>query len=193
MNLWHGGRDLEYNYREYPGSSKGNWEHGPGLYLTTHYLTARKYAKGNGKTYNVEIEIENKINIEDINISLTSISEFVNNFVIGKKRKVFLDSVYENVERMNSKDKIKASHFLNLIINFDAINSSKTKDLNNFLVENKVDYSVVNNYGGRNETVIVIFNNDMIKKVEFIPSKNVSLDDYEIDISFNKKNQLKII
>ncbi len=29
--------------------SKGRYESGPGLYLTTHYETARKYAKGGRK------------------------------------------------------------------------------------------------------------------------------------------------
>ena len=42
MNVWHGGK-LEDSYQDSISHKKGRWEHGPGLYLTTHYDTAKKY------------------------------------------------------------------------------------------------------------------------------------------------------
>ena len=42
---------------------------------------------------------------------------------------------------------------------------------------------MVNNFKGRDETVMVIFNLQKIKKVRAVPAKEVSLDEYVIDVS----------
>jgi hypothetical protein len=182
--LWHGGRDLEYSYRENHSFKKSRWEHGPGLYLTTHYERASKYAKGGGKTYKVEIEEGNDIN--NIKIDLLHVNEFINQYIIKSKKAELLDCIYDNVKRMNSGNQICADYFLNLIINMDAITTPKANHLQNFLVSHNVDYSVVNNFGGRNETVLVVFNQEKIKKVKHVSAKDVSLNDWELNFNLNR-------
>lgn len=190
LTLWHGGRDLEYNYQTFQSSRKGKWEHGPGIYLTTHYERASSYAKGGGKTYLVEFTEGN--NIDDIKLSLSCVYEFVNTYVIKKKCKEVIDCIKNNAQRTSTDDTIKASYFLNIMINFDAISPSKTHYLNQFLVENKADYGIVNNFGGRPETVFVIFNNKLIQKVKSIPAKEVNLNQWEIPVEFVAKLLPKI-
>ena len=51
------------------------------------------------------------------------------------------------------------------------------------MVEHNVDFGLVNNFKGRDETVMVIFNLQKIKKVRAVPAKEVSLDEYVIDVS----------
>lgn len=189
LTLWHGGRDLEYNYRTFQSSRKGKWEHGPGIYLTTHYERASNYAKGGGKTYLVEFSEGN--NIDDIKLSLSSVYEFVNKYVIKKKSKEVIDCIKNNAQRTSNDDSIKASYFLNIMINFDAISPSKTHYLNEFLVEHKADYGIVNNFGGRPETVFIIFNNKLIQKVKSVPAKEVALTQWEIPVEFVAKLSLK--
>lgn len=185
LTLWHGGRDLEYNYHTFQSSRKGKWEHGPGIYLTTHYERASSYAKGGGKTYLVEFR--EGTHIDDVKLSLISVYEFVNTYAIKKKSKEVIDCIKNNAQRTSSDDTIKASYFLNIMINFDAISPGKTHYLNQFLIENGVDYGTVNNFGGRPETVFVIFNNKVIQKVKAIPSKEISLNQWEIPIEFVAK------
>lgn len=185
LTLWHGGRDLEYNYHTFQSSRKGKWEHGPGIYLTTHYERASSYAKGGGKTYLVEFR--EGTHIDDVKLSLISVYEFVNTYAIKKKSKEVIDCIKNNAQRTSSDDTIKASYFLNIMINFDAISPGKTHHLNQFLIENGVDYGTVNNFGGRPETVFVIFNNKVIQKVKAIPSKEISLNQWEIPIEFVAK------
>lgn len=182
LTLWHGGRDLEHNYRSFQTSRKGKWEHGPGIYLTTHYERAYSYAKGGGKTYLVEFKEGN--NIDNVNLSLSFVYEFINSYVVKKKAKEVIDCIKENSNRLSNDDTIKASYFLNIMINFDAIMPSKTYHLNKFLVDNGADYSIVNHFGGREETVFVIFNNDIIHKVKSVPAKEVSLNQWELSVSF---------
>lgn len=190
LTLWHGGRDLEYNYRSFQSSRKGSWEHGPGIYLTTHYERASSYAKGGGKTYLVEFNEGN--NIDNVKIPLNQIYEFVNLYVIKKKAKEVIDCIKDNSNRTSDGESIKASYFLNILINFDAISPSKTDKLNQFLVDSGADYSIVDNFGGRPETVFVIFNNQLINKVKFVPAKQVDLSQWELPCAFFQQKSLKI-
>lgn len=185
LTLWHGGRDLEYSYKSFQSSKKGRWEHGPGVYLTTHYERASSYAKGGGKTYLVEFSEGN--DIENVKIPLSEVYEFVNFYVIKKKTKEVLDCILSNSQRTSDDNSIKASYFLNIMINFDAIMPSKTEKLNEFLVNKGVDYSIVNRFGGRDETVFVIFNNNLIQKVKPVPAKEVNLSMWEIEPKFVAK------
>lgn len=189
LTLWHGGRDLEHNYKAFQSSRKGKWEHGPGIYLTTHYERAFSYAKGGGKTYLVEFKEGN--NIDNVQLSLSSVYEFVNTYVIKKKAKEVIDCIKENSSRTSNNDTIRASYFLNIMINFDAIMPAKTHYLNKFLVDNGADYSVVNHFGGRPETVFVIFNNNIIHKVKPVPAKEVLLNQWELPVVFESKILLK--
>lgn len=190
LTLWHGGRDLEYSYHSFQSSRKGKWEHGPGIYLTTHYERASSYAKGGGKTYLVEFSEGN--NIENVYIPLSEIYEFVNLYVIKRKAKEVIDCIKDNSKRTSNGDTIKASYFLNIMINFDALSPAKTNNLNEFLVNHGADYSVVDNFGGRAETVFVIFNNKLIHKVKSIPAKDVDLSQWELPVSFLQKILPKI-
>ncbi len=189
MKLWHGGRDLEYSYNEIKKSSKGRWEYGPGLYLTTHYETARKYAKGGGKTYHVHVELGNNIN--NVKINLEDTLSFIKNNVVKSKQKELIFDLHNNMKRMNLVNEVEANVLLNLIINTEAVVGEKTIKLNEFLVQNKVDYSIVDRFSGRDETVVVIFNPKQIKKVSPIKSNEVSPDEYELTFEYHKNKKLK--
>lgn len=188
ITLWHGGRDLEYSYESFGGSTKKRWEHGPGLYLTTHYETASKYAKGGGKTYLVTIEEGN--DIEKTFIDTYLVKAFVSEYLIKSKQKVVLEDINEHLSRVKDNGKICASILLNLTINHDAIASTKTHFLNHFLVDNGVDFGYITRFTGRDETAVVVFNNKKIKKVKAVMAKNVNLEDYELHFDINSFTHL---
>lgn len=168
--LFHGGRGLEFNWRDSISHKKGRWEYGPGLYLTTHYDTAYKYAKGGGSIYLVTFTQGNAIS--DVQISSTDAFRFVEWYVVGSKKKTVKNDITSNMDRMKS-DNIDAEHFLNIIINNDAIQNTKTSNLKQFLIEHGVDYSK-QRYGGRDEYVYVIINPAIITKVEKIKASSVT-------------------
>lgn len=188
IDLWHGGRNLEYSYKEFGGTRNKKWEYGPGLYLTTHYERARSYAKGGGTTYLVTIEEGN--NLENVMVDIAELNEFVLSHVIRSKQKRILKDLHRNFEYSNNPPYIHLNILLNLIINDEAILNTKTHILNNFLVEKGADYSLVKNYGGRNETVLVIFNREKIKKVKATKAAEVDLTDYEKTFIFTEHTSL---
>lgn len=192
IELWHGGKDLEYSYHTFKPTKKQRWVHGPGLYLTTHYERALKYAKGRGSTYKIELNIDNTKEIHQVDIPIENALEFIQKNIIKKHQTKIIEDIYEAMDRKNSISHIPASSFLNLIINYEAIQNSKTKALNQFLIDQGVDYEAVTNYGGRNETVFVIYNLSIIQSVKAIPAKNVSLDDWVFEIDPNISTPHKI-
>ena len=179
IKLWHGGRDLESNYKENFSSKKGRWEHGAGLYLTTHYETARKYSKGNGKTYEVTVDVDPSKCISNIQIPAQEALEFYSKHLKKSTLEMCSTGLHKLMKRMNNFDSVCSDNFQNLIINYEAINNTKTHLITEFLVANGIQYGLVKNYSGRDESVLVVYDKSIIKKVEHIAAKDVSLDLYE--------------
>lgn len=164
MSLWHGGR-LDDSYKETISQAKGRYEYGPGLYLITHYDTAKKYAKGSRRLYLITIKKGNDLN--DVQLSKESVLEFVNNYVIKSKRKEVLARMEKYL-----KETMNADNFLNIIINSDAIQSTNTQYLRKFLIDNKVDYCIVKNAFGWDATMVVLFNMDLIVSKKVVEPKD---------------------
>lgn len=184
LTLYHGGRGLEYGgYREVVPNAKGRWEHGPGLYLTTSYQRAQSYAKGGRKVYKVTISKGN--DIRRALLPLQAVKDFVNQHVVKSKRQSFMDDIERIINQRKLVDQFPATSFVTLLINDDAMNSSKTPILNNFLVDNGIDYSIVNNYGGSGETVVALFNRSLIKNAVAVGKEKIT--DYEVDFPWGEK------
>jgi len=161
QQVWHGGdltdSDNTVNHK------KDRYEYGAGLYTTTHYDTARKYSKGNRKLY--LLTIKQGTNIDSVVLDKEPTYNFINNYVIKNKRQ-------EIIDRLERYPTIKANVFNNLVINLYAIKPSNTGQLRNFLVDNKVDYMIVNNAFGWGELMVVIYNMDIIVNKKIITSKD---------------------
>ena len=189
ITMWHGGRDLEHSYKE-SISAKGLWEHGPGLYLTTSYSRARQYAKGGGTTYKVIVQEGN--DITNIQIPIEKVTDFIGSHVIKNKRDELLTDIHSNMKRMNVTSHIKAEHFLNLVINLEAIKKTNTDKLSDFLVESGADYGFTSHYGGNDETIMVIFNKAKIQSVKRVIAKDVDLNEYNLIPSFSNVKKLAV-
>lgn len=180
MTLWHGGRNLEFDYRDVLSHDKGRWEHGPGLYLTTHRATAERYAKGGRKLYRVTVS-EGR-DIDDVLIPLQDMIDFVNQNIKGAKKSQIISDL-RAIEQRRGTGMIMAEVIVNLCLNWSAIANSKTSILRQFLIDHGVDYALVKNFGGRRgDTVMVVMNPKIIQKVEIV-SPNTARDD-EVPFEF---------
>ena len=164
MNFWHGGNlDL---YDDVIAQRSGRYEYGPGLYLTTHFETARKYAKGGRKMYLVTVR--KGTDISDKRLRLELAIKFVNEFAMASKRKETIDFLTER-----SRDaSISASSFLNELVNQKAIRPSNTVKLRSFLVANQIDYELVHSPFGWGETMMVLYNMDLIVSKKILGSRD---------------------
>jgi len=158
IQLWHGGNLEEYN--DIIAQKNGRYEYGAGLYLTSHKETAIKYAKGSRKLY--LITIEKGVDISDATLDATKVYAFVNKYVLGGKKK----EVKDRIGKWVKEGKIKAYIFNNIMLNEKALSSSNTKNLRSFLIENGIDYDIVDNAFGWGETMLVLYNMDKILEIQ---------------------------
>lgn len=182
ITLYHGGRGLEYGgHREIVPNAKGRWEHGPGLYLTTSYSRARSYAKGGRKVY--KVVIRRGTNLRGSTISYQAVQQFTKQYIMARSRKSFIEDINTIMARYDLTDRVPSDVFVNLIINDNLLSSSKTPVLNKFLVDNGIDYSIVTNYGGSGETVVALFNRNLI--VDVSPLGKETITDYNVSFPWN--------
>lgn len=171
-NFWHGGNLDEYS--DIIAQKNGRYEFGSGLYLTTQYDIAKKYSKGSRKLYIVTVELGNDIN--DSQIKTSEAIDFVKKYCVTSKRK-------EITQYLTSYDKegyVKAYLFNNMLINHKAIKPSNTKILRQFLVDNNIDYEIINNAFGFGEDMMVLYNmNKIVKTTIFGPKDRMNNYNFE--------------
>lgn len=173
MNFYHGGNLDDYD--DSIAQKNGRYEYGPGLYLITHYETARKYAKGSRKLYLVTVKTG--VELSTAKLGVESVYDFVDSYVIGSKKK----EVKQRLEKYIKSDKISASVFSNVLLNEQAIKSTNTKYLRNFLIENGIDYEIVNNPFGWHEVMMVLYNMKKIVKIIQIKSTD-TIEHYDLKV-----------
>ena len=178
LTLWHGG-NLEFA-QENISHKGGRWEHGPGLYLTTHYDTARKYAKGSRKLY--QIVIRKGTNITEVNIPIAVVKEFIDTYFVRARKK----DVAERIDKRVKDNKINADTFLNITFNEQAIKNTDTDKLREFLVKQGVDYSIVDNAFGWSERMIVLFNMRNIVSKRIVPAKE-KIETFDLPTEWGRK------
>lgn len=180
ITLWHGGRGLEFNYRDIIAHRTGRWEHGPGLYLTTHYETAAKYAKGGGKTYLVTVR--QGTDIDSCTVPLEDAVEFVNRYVVGRMKKPVIADLQDNLNRVGH---LNADVIVNLCLNRSALSPASTEYLRKFLIDHGVDYISVNRFGGRDEKLLVVVNPAVVIRVDIVPAKAVTENERILPFTFS--------
>lgn len=177
MSFWHGGR-LDDAYSDTISHKKGRWEFGPGLYLTTNYYTVQKYAKGSRRLYMITIEKGN--DARDVELPFNIVLSFIDKYVIGVKKK----ELKWSVERYSEKGTVDAQVFINMIVNHLAIKNSDTFKLREFLVNNGVDYSIVDNAFGWGERMMVLFNMRKIVEKKVVTPKD-KIEEWDLPSNWN--------
>lgn len=160
MSFWHGGNLDDYDLGV--SHKPGRWEYGPGLYLTTQYDTAKKYAKGSRKFYMVTVR--EGIDLNNSNLSVSVFSKFVHDYVIKNKQ----GEVNAAIDRRQKNGMLNGNTFLTILINNKAIKNTDTHVLRKFFVSNEIDYLTVDNAFGWHERMLVLFNMNKIYNVTHI-------------------------
>ena len=164
-NYWHGG-NLE-DYDDIISQKNGRYEYGAGLYITTHYETAKKYAKGSRKLYLVTVE--NGVDINDAYLPTDKVSEFIMSFVIKTQRK----EIFSRLDKYITDKGIKASTFNTIILNEKAVKPSNTRYLRELYIDNGIDYDIVDNPFGWHEEMMVLYNMKKIINVITVTGKDI--------------------
>lgn len=163
MSFYHGGQ-LDYGFEDTVNHKKGRFEYGPGLYLITRYATAATYAKGSRKLYLVTVK--KGTDIEDIIISKDIVLDWLNKNLSSNKKNLVLKYI-------ENRFPTPAYILNNIMINHDILTSKNSNSFRKFLVENGIDYSIVNSpFGWTHSKMLVVFNFKKIVSVKKITPKD---------------------
>lgn len=174
--LYHGAQRWE-GMPEIRPHRKGQAEHGPGIYLTTSWETANKYAKGGGAVYRMTLDSPRGW-AENVRISAADIREFaMQTLGKGKAAKDLLAAV----DRVSARtgDMVPAFAVIAMFVNADIASGRHGPALAQFLERHGVDASHVHQ---GNEDWVVVFNPALIKRVEKLGPKDVGSPEYPFDL-----------
>ena len=172
IKVWHGSKRWEGS-PEVRGHKKGRYEAGPGIYTTTSYATAKKYAKGGGALMLLTLDPNLRL-ANTVNIPLAEMLNFLKNTRMKAKKEIAAD-LTRHAERMN-KNEISANILINLIVNWDAGAGEAGRALAYFLVTHGVDAEIDRKSG---EDWIVVINPKIIKSYKKVSSSEISPDMYD--------------
>jgi hypothetical protein len=168
MTFYHGGNLDDYD--EAVAHKKGRYEFGAGLYLTTHYGTAARYAKGSRKLYLVTVERGN--DSETSYLNWDDVDRFLMSYCVKSK----CNEIMIRLRKYVIDNNIKAYLLVNVLLNEDGIKPNNTPALRKFLVDSGIDYQMVSNAFGWGEKMLVLYNMKKIVKLQRVDSRADVID-----------------
>lgn len=176
--MWHGGKRWEGSPEIRP-ARQGKYECGPGLYLTTSYLRARKYAAGGKVTTRVTLA-DGVRWLEQATLPLRELLDYVQTAPrVSNRKKLESDLIRYYADAAQSLDESCAvSRLVNLLINAESLSGKAGVHFANWLVSKGIDASLHSPMAG--EQWVVVFNPDIICQHRVVPASRVGLENYEL-------------
>lgn len=175
FQMYHGGSRWTAKPEIFP-PKKGRYEGGVGIYFTTHYLTARKYAKGGNVVHLVDIDA-NYRDIKNVRIPIKDMVDFVKNSHGLRAKKEIISNLVAYSERVGKND-IPAEILNNLIVNYEAGSGKAGLEVPKYLVSHGIDAYVYPQHN--NEDWLIAFNPNIIKKVSVVDPSKLEVSSYEL-------------
>jgi hypothetical protein len=173
--MWHGSRKWDGS-PEIRAPRKGRYEAGPGIYLTTNYLTASKYAKGGGATMLAEVSSDLSL-AQTAEIALAAVLAFVKSNRIRHKAEIAAD-LQRHAARIQ-RDSVPAFVLINLVVNYEAGSGDAGLAVARFLREQGIDGSLERQ---STEDWLVIINPRVIQSMKRISAKDVPTSLYHLPL-----------
>lgn len=175
IELWHGGSRWEGGPEVQPPKAK-RCEAGPGIYLTTRYLTARDYARA-GKVTTLVTLRDNIRWLERAKLPLATIEAYVRETSRFPKRDRMLSRLARYGDEFG-RDAFPVSIFVNACVNNDVLTGKQGVLLAHWLVEQGIDASLYT--VNAQEQWVIVFNPAVIAKHKVISATVVRLDQYDL-------------
>lgn len=178
--MWHGARAWDGS-AEIRSPSAGRAEMGAGIYCTTHYETARKYAKGGGVAMELRLSPDLRL-LEDIQVSADLLVREVARLpgLSPTLRSELVDDIRgrdERGRRAGREDGLVGLNVLvNLLVNSDAAKGRAAVAVTEFVASQGADASLNRRYG--QEDWLVVYNPAIIHAAIKRPAAGVLVDEY---------------
>lgn len=169
FSLWHGAQRWEGT----PGLRAprvGHAEHGAGLYCTTEYMTARKYAAGAGSTRLMTLDSSLRL-LEDIKILPETLTAAVREIPRLRSKQAILDDIDWCAQRSKSPT-IGLNTIINLASHHRALSGAAAVAMSEFVASQGADASL---YERGDEDWLVIFNPAIVLSSQPVRASDVDV------------------
>ena len=156
---------------------KGHAEHGPGIYLTTAWQTAVKYAKGGGAVYRIELSPETRW-LEGARLPLAETVAWVRGLPRLRGKSDIVDTLSRTADR-TGRDTLPAFVLVNAFVNRDVASGQHGPSLAAYLVAHGIDASLVQQGA---EDWVVVFNPGIVRSVRRVSAAEVSAEGFAFDL-----------
>jgi predicted small metal-binding protein len=173
IKVWHGAQRWEGS-PEIRGHKEGNYEAGPGIYTTTRYMTARKYAKGGGSVLLMTLS-PNLSFADDVKIPLADMLDYIKNTRMKAKKEIAADLI-DHAKRTHNEN-IGANILINLVVNWRAGSGEAGRSLAHFLASHGVDAALERQSG---EDWLVVINPKIIMSAKKMAASDVKSDMFDL-------------
>ena len=160
FTLYHGSHNWSGPPTHGPGTKKTR-EHGPGLYLTTSYDTARRYAKGGGTVLVFALSTEIGW-MRNAMLPLADATAFITGLPRLRRRADLLADLVRVAGRFDGT-RVPASSLVNLMVNYEVLTGAISPATAGFLAGRGIDADLVN--PSAKEDWVVLFNLAKIRSV----------------------------
>lgn len=174
--MWHGSRRWD-GAPEIKPPRAGRYEAGPGIYFTTNYMTARRYAKGGGATFLATLDQSMRL-ADEVLIPLDTALQFVKDAPRMRHKAEIATDIRNNTARRQT-DSVAATILINLVVNYEAGAGASGVAVARFLREQGVDASLERQ---SNEDWLVVTNPKVILSMRRMPAQEVSPDLYHLPL-----------
>lgn len=120
------------------------YEHGPGIYLTTSYETARKYGKGSRAVF--EVDVQDFTCISEIKIPKLDLLRFIEELRPKNWENICTD--LEGYANRTGREDIPLNVLNNLVVNWEAGGGKSGASIAQFFTENGADALIEQRGGG---------------------------------------------
>lgn len=166
FQMWHGGR-ITGMAEVRPGRS-GHYEYGAGIYLTTAYETARRYARGGKATYIVEVQRPLRW-LEQTRGDVADMIQWVRRQPGLRHKKEIIEDLETRTTQF-AQGNVPLHYLVNLAVNYQVLSGRHGQALAQWLVDHEVDASL-EHHG--TEDWVVVFNPRVIKSVRLVSAGQV--------------------
>ena len=164
IQMWHGAMRWEPPF-EVRAPKGGQAEHGAGLYLCCHRLTAIRYAKGGGNL--VHAVVDEKVRwLEDISVPADVLLDAARRIPRLRQR----HNIMSDIERagLRRDGTLGLNVLANLAVNYDAMVGQPAVDITRFMVEQGADASLYERPSG--DDWVVVFNPNALLRTRVVRS-----------------------
>jgi len=183
VKFYHGGSSLFNNEPKIMNTKKGRYEYGPGIYLTTSYDTARKYATGNKVVHLVGIYANKIVLPIDIKIDLGDSIQLISKKISMSPK--IREKMISDLKRSFERGHLTTNTVISLLVNNEALRGSAGTKVAEWLSEQGVtaDFNRMSN-----EEWLVVFNPSIISSSSIVSIKQVGSTEFPYDLPLVSKD-----